>query len=445
LTIAALGSGTVSGNGSAGQVPFWTGTSTIGGDSGLFWNNTSKHLGVGIANPLYPLHVVSGTGSAIRGATNSVNGAGVYATAGATDGTTFGGYFLNASTSGRAVYGNASATSGANFGGYFRSASNSGTGVLGFVTGTSGQTYGGFFESTGNNGAGVLGHVSATSGLNYGGHFSSASTSGYGVHGTATATGDVTTYGGYFRSGSTSGRGVYGYASATTGLNIGVYGTTNSPGGRGVHASAPTGGQALYCEGSFRMTTGTFWATPTTTTWATNKPATVKLNDGTMVKLFSEEAAELYFTDYGEGTLSNGRTHIELDPLFLQTVTIDAAHPMKVFVQLEGDCKGVFVTNKSTTGFDVAELQGGTSNASFSYRVVCKRKYYEDERLATEEEDIMYNTRMLEQAWPEVIAEQKAERARIEAEQAEHLRLMEAHEAEQERMRSEEGLRIPQQ
>jgi hypothetical protein len=193
------------------------------------------------------------------------------------------------------------------------------------------------------------------------------------------------------------------------------------------------------------MTTGTFWATPTTTTWATNKPATVKLNDGTMVKLFSEEAAELYFTDYGEGTLSNGRTHIELDPLFLQTVTIDAAHPMKVFVQLEGDCKGVFVTNKSTTGFDVAELQGGTSNASFSYRVVCKRKYYEDERLATEEEDIMYNTRMLEQAWPEVIAEQKAERARIEAEQAEHLRLMEAHEAEQERMRSEEGLRIPQQ
>jgi hypothetical protein len=159
------------------------------------------------------------------------------------------------------------------------------------------------------------------------------------------------------------------------------------------------------------MTTGTFWATPTTTTWTTNKPATVKLDDGTQVKLFSEEAAELYFTDYGEGVLTNGRTHIELDPVFLQTVTIDATHPLKVFVQLEGDCKGVFVANKTATGFDVVELQVGTSNAPFSYRVVCKRKYYEDERLATEEEDIMYNTRMLEQAWPEVIAEQKSEKA----------------------------------
>jgi hypothetical protein len=212
-----------------------------------------------------------------------------------------------------------------------------------------------------------------------------------------------------------------------------------------VYGTAPAGGYAVYCAGSFRMTNGTFYATPTTTTWTTNKPATVKLNDGTQVKLFAEEAAELYFTDYGEGTLTIGRAHIALDPVFLQTVTIDASHPLKVFVQLEGDCRGVYVTNMTTTGFDVAELQGGTSNAAFSYRVVCKRKYYEDERLATEEEDIMYNTRMLEQAWPEVIAEQEAEQAKIEAEQTKHLKLMEAHKAEQERMRSEEGQRTPQQ
>jgi hypothetical protein len=139
----------------------------------------------------------------------------------------------------------------------------------------------------------------------------------------------------------------------------------------------------------------------------------VKLKNGTSVKLFTEEAAELYFTDYGSGRLAAGTAHIDLDPVFLQTVTVDATHPIKVFVQLEDDCKGVYVTNKTATGFDVAELQGGKSNASFTYRVVCKRKYYEDERLATEEEDIQYNTRVLQTAWPERLAEQKARAARL--------------------------------
>jgi hypothetical protein len=53
-------------------------------------------------------------------------------------------------------------------------------------------------------------------------------------------------------------------------------------------------------------------AHPTSTIWSTNKPATVKLDDGTKVKLFAEEAAEIYFSDYGEGQLTNGKTHIDL-------------------------------------------------------------------------------------------------------------------------------------
>lgn len=62
----------------------------------------------------------------------------------------------------------------------------------------------------------------------------------------------------------------------------------------------------------------------------------------------------------------------------------------------------------------MVELQGGTSNARFNYRIVCKRKYYEDERLATEEEDTRYNTNMLNTVWPEVIAKGKAEREKME-------------------------------
>ena len=54
-------------------------------------------------------------------------------------------------------------------------------------------------------------------------------------------------------------------------------------------------------------------------------------------------------------------------------IKVDATHPLRVFVQLEGDCNGVFVTNKTANSFDVKELQNGTSNAKFTYRIVANR------------------------------------------------------------------------
>jgi hypothetical protein len=207
--------------------------------------------------------------------------------------------------------------------------------------------------------------------------------------------------------------GIEGLANSTSsGPAIGVMGNVNASSGYGVECIGSGGAAALGCIGDFSQSGGSFKANPTTTVWTTNKPATVKLNDGTQVKLFTEEAAELYFADYGEGRLNGGRAHIELDPVFLQTITVDSRHPLKAFVQLEDDCQGVYVTAKTTTGFDVVELKGGTSNAAFTYRVVCKRKYYEDERLATEKDDIYFNTSMLQRAWPEVVEREKDERGR---------------------------------
>jgi len=46
---------------------------------------------------------------------------------------------------------------------------------------------------------------------------------------------------------------------------------------------------------------------------------------------------------------------------------------MKVFIQLNDDCNGVYV-KVSKTGFDVFELQNGKSNATFTYRVIANRK-----------------------------------------------------------------------
>ncbi|HEY3873880.1 MAG TPA: hypothetical protein VGM92_00255, partial [Candidatus Kapabacteria bacterium] len=81
------------------------------------------------------------------------------------------------------------------------------------------------------------------------------------------------------------------------------------------------------------------------------------------------------------GTLSNGHAHIELDSIFLQTVTIDSTNPMKVFVQL--NCDGSVYVVKGATGFDVVASNGGILNGGFDYRVVAKRKGYEETRLET--------------------------------------------------------------
>ena len=99
-------------------------------------------------------------------------------------------------------------------------------------------------------------------------------------------------------------------------------------------------------------------------------------------KLYCQESPEVWFEDFGEGQLQDGLARIELDPLFLETVTIDAKNPLKVFIQLNDDCNGVYV-KRLAAGFQVRELRGGASGAHFTYRVVAKRKGFETTRLET--------------------------------------------------------------
>jgi hypothetical protein len=62
---------------------------------------------------------------------------------------------------------------------------------------------------------------------------------------------------------------------------------------------------------------------------------------------------------------------VQLEPGFAGVVKTDQYH---VFPVANGDCKGLYVSNRTGSGFTVHELQGGTSNIGFSYRVVAKRK-----------------------------------------------------------------------
>jgi len=89
--------------------------------------------------------------------------------------------------------------------------------------------------------------------------------------------------------------------------------------------------------------------------------------------MFCTEAPEVLFQDFGTAQLVNGRAHIELDPILVRNIYVSEDKPMKVFIQLEGDCKGVYVTNKTNHSFEVVELNGGSSNVSFTWQIVANR------------------------------------------------------------------------
>lgn len=95
--------------------------------------------------------------------------------------------------------------------------------------------------------------------------------------------------------------------------------------------------------------------------------------------MFCPEAPEVLFEDYGIAKLNNGEAYITLDKILASSMKIDENHPLKVFIQLEGDCNGVFVTDKSNIGFRVKELNKGNSNVSFSWHIVGSRADSKDE------------------------------------------------------------------
>jgi hypothetical protein len=110
-----------------------------------------------------------------------------------------------------------------------------------------------------------------------------------------------------------------------------------------------------------------------------SKSAAVPLKSGQMVKVFSMESPEVWFEDFGSGQLTAGLAIVALDRKFAQTVNLSKGY--HVFVTPKGDCKGLFVTNETNTGFEVREISGGQSSIEFDYRIVAHRNGYETTRL----------------------------------------------------------------
>jgi len=263
--------------------------------------------------------------------------------------------------------------------------------------------------------AGVLGESNAASGTTYGVGGLAASPSGYGVEGLNIATtGDA--IGVYGHSGSATGSGVYGQsvkASAEGAAKdggfypIGVWGDSGQQFGFGAFGSADDGWSFVgYNNSSSGFSTVWFENDETNDSGAQvlfaygngfggQCNSTVSGNfscNGSFeevtpvgggarkVALNAIHTPESWFEDAGSGQLSGGEAVVNIESVFGETINTGVEY--HVFLTPNGDCKGLYVAQKSAGSFVVKELGGGTSNIAFDYRIMAKRKGFEQVRLA---------------------------------------------------------------
>lgn len=425
----------VGGSGAATRVAFWSGTSTLSSNANLYWDNTNSRLGIGTAAPGFGLEVYSaaGQGSAriasaagyaylfVDRPNTGQNGFIGFRNAGI-DNWVFGQYsnanyriidWTNGGNGNNAfvieqgapnevgintaapnaqleIGGNparairtayldimgANGTSGDRS--YFRGlgdhfvlcTENVGTGTAYLVypgdlavgsTTTTRLQETVFISATGSGGNGNVGvgtgapayKLDAVSALGrtISGVNTVASSDLVGVYGET----NTTPYWGYGTRGVGGYMGVRGDATLSgTGTRYGVYG----------YAAGGTTNYAMYSAGNF--------------TCSGTKAATVRTPEGPK-ELYSQESPELWFEDFGSATIQNGIAVVALASDYSQTVTVDASHPMHAFLTPNGDMGNWWVEYSGTT-FIVHAPNAG-NGTSFDYRVVAKRKGFEDLRL----------------------------------------------------------------
>ncbi len=320
------------------------GTTTAATESGIYgYVSLSDGFGVRGYNANATGTGIIGTGNGITGAyltggsglSGSSSNVGVYGKGDATA-TSYGVYGISDATDGVGVYGRADAATG--FGTYGYNANASGTGIIGV-----GNNIGGSYLTGGTGGAFTGEDGLYAKGAN--------ATDGTGVVGTGNNSASIYTL--------TSGSG-----GAFTALDIGVYGVGTS--------TTSAGG---YFEGGSDYAYVSIWSGGTSYKINGSGVVATIVEDisGNKVNMFCPEAPEITFQDYGTDKLINGSAHINIDPTLSKNIYVDKKYPLKVFIQLEGNCNGVYVTNKSANGFDVVELNGGTSNVSFSWLLIANR------------------------------------------------------------------------
>ena len=103
------------------------------------------------------------------------------------------------------------------------------------------------------------------------------------------------------------------------------------------------------------------------------------------VALSAIESPKSWFEDAGSDRLVGGVAVVKLDPDFIDAVNTTMEY--NVFLTPYGDCKGLYVTNRTANSFEVHELGSGSASIGFGYRIMALRKKYENVRFADHTHD----------------------------------------------------------
>jgi hypothetical protein len=198
-----------------------------------------------------------------------------------------------------------------------------------------------------------------------------------GVVGVSAAGIGITGIAGAPPSGTASGVGVFG-----SGANYGVSGvsTTAGVGARSfgtsadvaaVEAGAASGASIFIGQGAG---TSQIAIDPNANIQTTGKLYTAgSCSTGCIVRRvvsYGTTAASPTLEDTGEAQLRAGVAVVRLDPSFANA--IDPHQNYLVLITPEGVTAGLYVTQRTQTGFVVRENPGGHSDAAFAYRVVAR-------------------------------------------------------------------------
>jgi hypothetical protein len=234
------------------------------------------------------------------------------------------------------------------------SATNGNSGTSGISTGTTGSAHGVYGRSS--NGQGVYGTSSSNNGVE--GHSTGQGQSGVaGIQpGTSTNSGD----------------GVYSESADTTNIY------------EALEAKADSANTYIF-EG-FNATTNGLCTIDYDAALACTGGADFKTvrtrhanSSGQHVLAYAAESASATIDDVGTARMVGGVASVTIDPAFAST--IDRNSPYRVFVTPMGDTRGLFVSVKKPSGFEVREAQGGHSTVSFDYRVVARPLDAKNDRL----------------------------------------------------------------
>jgi hypothetical protein len=246
-------------------------------------------------------------------------------------------------------------------------ATPSGHGVAG-VTFSSSISHAGVAGDANFGGVGVLGQSQGGTGIGVQGRSSSQAVRGdggaFGVVGTGTAT-------------AIDGRGVGAGTFGVVGVGgvAGVWGGNSASGGIGVvGVPGPAIGGSAPWAGRFDggvQVNGALWVNGPLLVTGSPKSSVVAHPDGSERVLHAVEAPECWFEDVGRAQLRQGVARVDVEPDFAAVSGL--ADDYHVFLTPEGPSNGLYVTDRGSNSFEVREERDGTSEISFSYRIMTKR------------------------------------------------------------------------